>query len=911
MLMEETAKVAHSVAKAALTLPEFRQRLLGAFPASEHPQLRGLLVGVAPNDWRSMALALLGREWTQQRRMHFAAVWVPDSDELDTHEWFDRLGQLGIAVQTAACLAREVRQAFGTTTEARAAADRRSPESPNAIRGPQAVTSASEQNHQMDIDVWHTNPGDRVSASSITTSRRDSSERVVLRTSSTEPGYRNHLQKSFRSVRFETRHRRLRILCREALQRELDLVALGHCLDDEVSILVHRMQHGGFLDGLSALAPSSGPVDSPLRLPRVVRPFWQVPLARLVETCRVSLMNKSGDALGLLDSGAISPETASSAHPSDLDIAAQKHLKIGNDFRDAVSRKSDQPGNTQSLSGEDVPTRTTDSRLWRESPTTVMDSAVASRSANADSLVDTNLIRGQSHSQLRSKASNGIETPLVQTSSDVDQDVMESARCIPAGSAPDYGTLADNYLYLAPVIWALRRHEELLDQEADQLLRQCVEFSSPLGYVVLRPANLAKCALTKEVGLRALLRVLQYVGGRPRTSRTEALERLYDDVTAPMTSMTGHTLMGCLLKPQNSLNRIGAFLHQVRWRQATAGSADLSDALRADQEFYLRQASEAHKPQDPKLESWRKARHAVPSQSSKAQVRQDAGAKHLKKDSSVLDGLHAGAEQEQRDLPAVNRSLNNGTTTKHRQRDLSTDKKKDSKPERTQPDPKLGWYPRFVICREPASSSGRPFAWIPVGRSVLWDHRFLIRIDPENPSKATATSAPSVLPTKAAYSEQGMESTHSKERLDAQQVLDMVKETLYNSPRSETNSPLQASLLNCSPGVVPAPQKGDKNWFRVRQMTLHDWARLTAWRHRLKWTFVPYVCRLGLPVFDDVDGLVAMPHFGYNTRPDVRFTVVYAPVNRTLPFELDRSHVRDVADEVFEDAKGLCHPWQF
>jgi hypothetical protein len=895
MLLDEASKGLPAIANTALTVPVFRRLLLAVFPAAEHRSLRGILVGIAPGDWRSLALALLSSAWAQQQHKRFAAVWVPDRPDLDTQSpWIHQLRQLGLSVDISTFGTQDEQPSSQTTTTSQGARH-------YAVQTHEDTRCRPEQRYRWASE--HSPAGHGIAPSSwpSTTTLGDQTEGMLAQPNATAYHHRAHRRKLSRSVLTETRFRRLRLLCAEALQRDLDLVALGHCLDDEISILVHRIQHGGFLDGLSALAPASAPNDSPLQLPRVLRPFWQIPLAPLQETCRVALMKVAREPLMLSPCSTSLPQPVPALHPKDTrkpmerDSFERDVPKDSNLLRDSsgACRASTFPsGDRHQSTGSG----------WKPIVTSLVPPTTSAYTAAAPR---TERERTDSQAMAASRSSKHAEAP--RCAEQLQQLEMEPAECPTAGPSPqisaalDGQALVDSQLYLAPVLKVLRQHEDLLDEEADQVLRKSIEFSSPLGYVVLRPANLTKHALTKEVGLRALLRILQYVGGLARTSRTEALERLYEDITAPATSLSGRTLMGCLLKPQNSLNRIGAFLHQVRWRRARDKSADPLNALQADQEFYLKQAAEVLRPADREQPFGRASRQVTARETPCVDAGKGPDAKSQLYQAQARDHLDAGNVGDQPGRSGTSRS-----------RDLEQPQHQQQRTTQrlsTAADPKIGWYPRFIICREPASNTGRPSAWIPVNQSVLWDRRFLLRI--ETQPDATSSPVPSTTHQAVSNPTRGLEAKHRGQLLNQQSAEQLVKEALCRGTHQNGVPRQQSSLVgSASMSLAQAPppmEERGKSWFRVRQMTLHDWTRLTAWRSQLKWTFVPYVCRLGLPVFDDAHGLVAMPHFGYNSRPDLRFTVLFTPVNRTLPPDLDRSVLPTSLEEYFAPADEPEH----
>lgn len=887
-------------ASAVVTLAEFRHCLLQVFPAAERPQLLGLAVGVAPRDSKSLALALLGKAWAQQHRKRFAAIWVPeDANEAEGFQWFTQLGRLGLVVEKAA-VAIHGHQWSSARSDSLSVCS--SPERHVQVRKMPVLNACkgTKDAERLHAKPETDEPGRAHPAQATAASVRGQTPsaafagRLPALDECSEQGASRKLP---RGALWERRQQRLRILCAEALERDLGLVALGHCLDDQVSILVHRMRHGGFLDGLSALAPAQDPVDLPLRVPRIVRPFWHLSEFRLVETCRaaglveatgrgdtavVAVYNASGlrAARSKETSGPSRVGSPESTRPISAETFADPAIEM---FR-ARNAASNEPVSTTTdncCASQGRP-EATSIKPTTSSPSDVQRSPVAALMGTACSAPAPVNIE-----PIENARTKGAAVALSGSSRQVVAAAPAAAHPASESSVQDEHATASRHVYLAPVIKALRKHEQLLDEEADQLLLQCVEFSSPLGYLVIRPAKLAEHALTKAVGLRALLRILQYVGAHQRANRTEALERLYEDITAPATKMSGRTLMGCLLKPQNSLNRIGAFLHKVRWRQSTAGIPDQLGALQADQTFYLKQAADAHEGKDPSLQYWHEAC------GTHSDLAGEAGdAEHP---SDVLGtATHAST-------PAALRKHRGRAEKSHmnarvrEQHDQSRCRFVTNAADASDPasNNKLGWYPRFVVCREPASSAGRSYEWMPLGRCILWDRRFIIRIERHEASHSGTTrgkSSPQTPPDVLTGFE-GSFSVEKKKQADVCEVYSLATEALRTTISTSTTGGWGAAdqVGNLAPAALPPASERGKHWFRVRQMTLHDWTQVTAWRPRLKWTFVPYVCRLALPVFDDGRNLIAVPHFGFNRRPDLRFTVLFATANRTLPPELDRT----------------------
>ena len=84
-----------------------------------------------------------------------------------------------------------------------------------------------------------------------------------------------------------------------------------------------------------------------------------------------------------------------------------------------------------------------------------------------------------------------------------------------------------------------------LEEETARLLVRAVAIA-PVGYAVVERGGLA--AVPREIGLRALARILTTIAGADYPPRFERLERLYDAVASD-TPFRGRTLGGCRVTP--------------------------------------------------------------------------------------------------------------------------------------------------------------------------------------------------------------------------------------------------------------------------------------------------------------------------------------------------------------------------
>ena len=107
---------------------------------------------------------------------------------------------------------------------------------------------------------------------------------------------------------------------------------------------------------------------------------------------------------------------------------------------------------------------------------------------------------------------------------------------------------------LAAAVKHLGRARAALERDASRLLARTVAID-PAGFAWLDPEPVA--AAPREIGLRALSRVVRAVGGRPYTPRLDRLERLY--ARLPSGPDRGATLGGCRI-----LRRGGRLLLIVR-----------------------------------------------------------------------------------------------------------------------------------------------------------------------------------------------------------------------------------------------------------------------------------------------------------------------------------------------------------
>ncbi|HKO08727.1 MAG TPA: tRNA lysidine(34) synthetase TilS [Alphaproteobacteria bacterium] len=119
---------------------------------------------------------------------------------------------------------------------------------------------------------------------------------------------------------------------------------------------------------------------------------------------------------------------------------------------------------------------------------------------------------------------------------------------------------------LAATASQLGRARQALELATARLLAECVELD-PAGYALLEPRALAAGA--EDVGLRALARVIQSVGGALYAPRLERLERLYRAIMREGLP-SARTLGGCRILSAPGRRLKGRLLVCREWRHAEA-----------------------------------------------------------------------------------------------------------------------------------------------------------------------------------------------------------------------------------------------------------------------------------------------------------------------------------------------------
>jgi len=115
---------------------------------------------------------------------------------------------------------------------------------------------------------------------------------------------------------------------------------------------------------------------------------------------------------------------------------------------------------------------------------------------------------------------------------------------------------------LAATAHRLARARAALEGETARLLAAAVELE-PSGYALLEPALLA--AAPEEIGLRALARLIQTLGGASHSPRLERLTRLYRAILGSGLPAP-RTLGGCRVLPAPGRSRAGRLLICREWR---------------------------------------------------------------------------------------------------------------------------------------------------------------------------------------------------------------------------------------------------------------------------------------------------------------------------------------------------------
>ena len=755
----------------SLTVAEFGELLRRACSPIAHPSLRGILVGVRPREAKATALALLTAEYARLRGIRCAAVYVAshagDAADALNSEWAAELAQRGLEVKVRTLVDEAVRSPLrGVAQAATAAADgggstweRRRDLSK---RWNESIAAPAKGEHAMPT------------AASAARSRHDNHAaasrglQLVARVDASD-AYRWVNGDAFSDTlhsALEKRWLRYRELTREAVRQELDVVLVGHALDDQAEMFMRRFLHASRIDGMAGHKARVPCAYAPMQFPMVVRPLLTVSERRLLQTC----VQRYGMRV------------------SEQAAAPAVSAAVG------------------SASGQASP-------------------ASAAAAASASSVAD-----------------DAVAYPAKERILLAQLDPQQ------LGVHPDAPD-AKLQLFLPPLGLAAAQSDAAYD-ETEQALHRCIEFSSQLGYVVLRRQALAEASLTPDVGARALQQVLTYVGGRMRNARNEALERIYEHLVDGERPPASATLMGCLIKPLSSLNRIGAFLHRARRRMHPPG---------AEHEQLI---AEIERP----FESGRRAPLSSPGQ-------RGAGVASRRPRFRPASGVLTDGGDDRSAFAAENLEDEGIGETAAPLSETSS-----SPPP---PPPRLcsfQAYPRVIICRTPPAARGGVGTMVPVEQCVQWDRRFLVYIERLPTASPAPTSSAEGDAASVACPPQPL-------RFNPERLYRMMCEALQYNAIECGRFP---SNVAASTALHPTPGDDFRDWFRVRQLCPHDWTRLTAWQRRLKWTAVPYVCRFGLPAFEDRSGLVAVPHFGYNRRSDLRFHVFFAPVNRTMPVELDR-----------------------
>ncbi|KAK4537746.1 hypothetical protein CDCA_CDCA14G3771 [Cyanidium caldarium] len=756
----------------SLTVPEFGELLRRTCSSIAHPSLRGILVGVRPREAKATALALLTAEYTRLRGIRCAAVYVAshagDAADALNSEWAAELAQRGVEVKVRTLMDDAVRSPpSGVAQAAMAAADggggtwERRRDVLNQWN--ESLAAPAKGEHSMPTDA------------SATRSRHDNHAaasrglQLVARVDASD-AYRWVNGDAFSDTlhnALEKRWLRYRELTREAVRQELDVVLVGHALDDQAEMFMRRFLHASRIDGMAGHKARVPCAYAPMQFPMMVRPLLTVSERRLLQTC----VHRYGMRVG--EQAAAPAVSAAGGSASGQASAASA-------------------------------------------------AAAASTSNVADDTV-----------------AHPAKERILLAQLDPQQLGVHP-------DAPD----AKLKLFLPPLRLAAAQSDAAYD-ETEQALHRCIEFSSQLGYVVLRRRALAEASLTPDVGVRALQQVLTYVGGRMRNARNEALERIYEHLVDGERAPASATLMGCLIKPLSSLDRIGAFLHRAR-RRMHPPTAEHEQLI-----------AEIERP----FEGGRRAPLSSPSQRS-------AGVASRRRRFRPASGVLTDGGED-RSAFAVEHLEDEGIG----ETAAPLSETLPLPPPSPSPLPStFQTYPRVIICRTPPAARGGVGTMVPVEQCVQWDRRFLVYIErlpaaSFAPASSAKGDAASVAPPPQPL------------RFNPERLYRMMCEALQYNVIECGRFP---SKVAASTALHPSPSDDFRDWFRVRQLCPHDWTQLTAWQRRLKWTAVPYVCRFGLPAFEDRSGLVAVPHFGYNRRSDLRFHVFFAPVNRTMPVGLDR-----------------------